>query len=87
VQTLAAAVRVATGEDLQVGAGRGAITDAGEPDAVGIPTLVWGRGDLYRIHRVDEWVDLDDVLAYARALAVSPVRWCGAAREEETHVV
>jgi acetylornithine deacetylase/succinyl-diaminopimelate desuccinylase-like protein len=88
VQTLAEAVRVATGDDLQVGGGRGAITDAGELDAAGIPAVVRGPGDGHSIHRVDERVDPDDVLACPRALAVFPVRPCGVAEEtEETHVV
>ena len=87
MQTLAEAARLATGEDLQVGGGRGGITDARELDAAGIPTVVWGPGDLYRIHRLDERVDLDDVPACPPALAVVRVRRSGVAREEETHVV
>jgi len=61
------------------------------------PTVEWsppdfpveGRpADLDAAHpAVQTLAEPDDVLACARALAVVPVRRCGAAREEERHVV
>jgi acetylornithine deacetylase len=56
--------------------GRGAITDAGWLRRTGTPTVVYGPGDVYWAHRVDERVNLDDVLLYAKVLAVFLLRWC-----------
>lgn len=76
VRTLMSVYRQLRGEDLQVG-GRGAITDAGWLALNGTPAVVYGPGDFYWIHRVDERIDLDDVLAYAQVLGVFLLRWCG----------
>ena len=43
----------------------------------GIPTVVFGPGDIRRAHTVDEWVDVDEVLTCARAVAVAVLRCCG----------
>jgi acetylornithine deacetylase len=56
--------------------GRGAITDAGWLQRNGTPAVVYGPGDIYWAHRVDERVNLDDVLLYAKVLAVFLLRWC-----------
>jgi len=78
VRTLLDAGREILGE-VQIGGGRGAVCDSGWIAESGTPTVVWGPGDIYWAHRVDERVDLDDVLAYAKALALFLVRWCGVA--------
>lgn len=80
VRTLLEAGGVALGEPLVVGGGgRGAICDSGWVARGGTPTVVWGPGDVYWAHRVDERVDLDDVLGYARTLTLFLMRWCGVA--------
>ncbi|MBI4240379.1 MAG: ArgE/DapE family deacylase [Candidatus Rokubacteria bacterium] len=79
VRTLLEAGREALGEPVEVGGGRGAICDSGWIAEGGTPTVVWGPGDIYWAHRVDERVNLDDVVAYARALALFLLRWCGVA--------
>ena len=79
VRTLLEAGRDVMGEPLQVGGGRGAICDSGWIAQGGTPTVVWGPGDVYWAHRIDEQVDLDDVLAYAKMLGLFLLRWCGVA--------
>jgi len=78
VRLLMSTYRELRGEELQVG-GRGAITDAGWLAVNGTPAVVYGPGDFYWIHRVDERVDLDDVLTYAKVLGLFLTRWCGVA--------
>jgi acetylornithine deacetylase len=80
VQALVGAGREVLGAPLEIGGGgRGAICDSGWLAGGGTPTVVWGPGDVYWAHRVDERVNLDDVLAYARVLALFLIRWCGVA--------
>lgn len=79
VRTLLEAGREVMAEPIQIGGGRGAICDSGWIAQGGTPTVVWGPGDIYWAHRIDERVDLDDVLAYAKVLALFLLRWCGVA--------
>jgi succinyl-diaminopimelate desuccinylase len=44
-----------------------------------IPAIIWGPGSLGVAHRADEWVDVDDLVAAARAYARCFVGFCGAA--------
>jgi acetylornithine deacetylase len=55
------------GSDLRLYAGIG-----------GIPTLHYGPGDIRVAHGPQEYVDLDDVIAAARALILLTLRRCGA---------
>lgn len=68
-------------QDVRSGAGqiggRGAITDAGWLQLRGTPTVVYGPGDIHWAHRVDERVNLDDVLDYAKVIGIFLLRWCG----------
>lgn len=43
----------------------------------GIPTVLFGAGDIRRAHGPDEYVDVDELVAMARTLAVTAVRYCG----------
>lgn len=45
----------------------------------GIPTVVFGPGDIRAAHRPDEHVPLDQLEAAARTLALSMLRFCGTA--------
>lgn len=80
VRTLVEAGREILGAPIEIGGGRGAICDSGWVAKGGTPTVVWGPGDIYWAHRVDERVNLDDVLAYAKVLALFLLRWCGVAK-------
>lgn len=44
-----------------------------------VPTVLFGAGDIRRAHRPDEYVDVADLAAMARSLAIAAVRFCGAA--------
>lgn len=48
-------------------------------NVAGIPTVLFGAGDVRRAHRPDEWVGVDELEAQARALAVAAMRFCGVA--------
>ena len=43
----------------------------------GIPTVLFGPGDVRRAHRPDEFVPIDDLLVVARVIAVTTLRFCG----------
>jgi acetylornithine deacetylase len=45
----------------------------------GIPSIVFGPGDLRVAHAKDECVSLDEVFAAAAGLAAGAVEWCGLA--------
>ncbi|NNJ08995.1 ArgE/DapE family deacylase [Chloroflexales bacterium ZM16-3] len=47
----------------------------------GVPTVLFGPGDVRRAHRPDEYVDVEDLRAVARTLALTALRFCGVAEE------
>jgi acetylornithine deacetylase len=57
----------------------GAASDASFYEAAGIPSVVFGPGDLRIAHCKDESVEIDEVLAAARSLAACAAEWCGVA--------
>jgi acetylornithine deacetylase len=59
-------------EGVPYGADMGLLSGVG-----GIPTVLFGAGDIRRAHRPDEWVAVDELVALARTLAVAAVRFCG----------
>ena len=76
VQTLLGSIRAASGLEPQIG-GRGGITDAGWFARAGIPTVVFGPGDVLYAHRVDERVHLDEVVNHCKATALFLMRHGG----------
>lgn len=74
IQTLMSCIEDSTGKPAQLG-GRAGVTDAGEFYAAGIPAVVFGPGNMEYAHRVDERVHLDELVSYARALALFLVRY------------
>jgi acetylornithine deacetylase len=56
----------------------GAASDATFYESAGVPSVVFGPGDLRIAHCKDESVDLDEVVAAARSLAACALEWCGA---------
>ncbi|HSW29335.1 MAG TPA: ArgE/DapE family deacylase [Longimicrobiales bacterium] len=44
-----------------------------------VRTVLFGAGDVRRAHRPDEYVDVADLTAQARALSVAAMRFCGVA--------
>jgi acetylornithine deacetylase/succinyl-diaminopimelate desuccinylase family protein len=73
VQTLLSSIRSSSGQEPQIG-GRGGITDAGWFAQAGIPTVVYGPGDVTQAHRIDERVHLDDVVNHCKATALFLLR-------------
>jgi acetylornithine deacetylase len=49
----------------------------------GMPTIVFGAGDLGHAHALDERVELDDILRASEVLARFLVSWCGVEGKEE----
>ena len=43
----------------------------------GIPTVLFGPGDVRAAHMVDEYVPIDQLRAAAEALVLTAVRFCG----------
>lgn len=56
-----------------------AVTDASFLEAAGIPTVVFGPGDLRRAHAADERIALDEIVTCAATLALAAIDWCGLA--------
>lgn len=55
------------------------VCDATVFTRTGVPSVVFGPGDLRVAHGNDEYVDLDEVWLAARTYAVLATRWCGTA--------
>lgn len=51
----------------------------------GIPTVLYGPGDIRRAHRPDEHVAVDALARAARTLAVAMIRFCGVASKGDFH--
>jgi acetylornithine deacetylase len=58
-------------EGMTYGADMGLLSVVG-----GIPTVLFGAGDIRRAHGPDEYVDVAELVAMARTLAVAAVRYC-----------
>lgn len=84
VQTLVRAHERATGEPVPPPSpahpvGFGAASDASFLEDEGIPSVVYGPGDLRIAHCRDESVDLDELVLAAKSLALCTLEWCGVA--------
>jgi acetylornithine deacetylase len=49
----------------------------------GMPTVVFGAGDLGHAHSLDEQVQMDDIRSAARVLAEFLMDWCGVEKKEK----
>ncbi len=52
------------------------VSDAGWLASSGIPTVIYGPGELAQAHVIDEWIDVDDLVSAARIYAEMIVSWC-----------
>ncbi len=50
----------------------------------GVPTLIYGPGEIAMAHAVDEHVPLDELVLATKVYALAAVRWCGLDRPGET---
>jgi acetylornithine deacetylase len=78
VDTVRGAIRDVTGQNARVegmtyGADMRLLVNEGK-----VPTVLFGPGDVRRAHRPDEFVPIADLLAVARVIALTAVRFCGA---------
>ncbi|MEQ8329821.1 MAG: ArgE/DapE family deacylase [Longimicrobiales bacterium] len=64
-------------EGMTYGADMGLLAGVG-----GMPTVLFGAGDIRRAHRPDEWVGVDELEAMARTLARAIVGFCGVAEAD-----
>jgi acetylornithine deacetylase/succinyl-diaminopimelate desuccinylase family protein len=55
----------------------GAVCDATYLNRAGIPTVVYGPGNLSQCHARNEWVAVDELRQAARTYALAAMRWCG----------
>lgn len=88
VQTLAAAHERVTGEPAAAPgpanpSGFPAVTDASFLEAAGIPSVVYGPGDLRWAHAADERIALAEIATCAAAVALAAIEFCGLAAEEQ----
>lgn len=61
-------------EGMTYGADMGKLAGLG-----GTPSVLFGPGDIRRAHRPDEYVEVEELVAVARTLAVAALRFCGVA--------
>jgi acetylornithine deacetylase len=83
-QAMARAFEAVTGERVappspQHPANFGAAMEGTWLEQAGIPSIVFGPGDLRLAHACDEYVILEEVFTAAKALALAAVDWCGVA--------
>lgn len=76
VRTLSAAHREATGRRPTI-KGFAAVCDAAFLDAKGIPSVIYGPGDLLVAHAFNEYVETSELVDAARSIALSVLDWCG----------
>jgi acetylornithine deacetylase/succinyl-diaminopimelate desuccinylase-like protein len=87
VQTMVRAHEAASGERFPAPSPQhpvafGAASDASFYEAAGIPSVVYGPGELRLAHCKDESVSLDELVAAAKGLAGCVLEWCGVANPE-----
>jgi formylaminopyrimidine deformylase len=51
--------------------------DATALSAAGIPTLIYGPGEISIAHSVDEYVDVSQLVTASQVFALTALRWCG----------
>jgi acetylornithine deacetylase len=83
-QAAALAFEAVTGEPVapptpQHPANFGAAMEGTWLERSGIPSIVFGPGDLRVAHSCDEYVVLEEVFTAAQVLACAAVEWCGVA--------
>jgi acetylornithine deacetylase len=59
--------------------GFGGVCDATWYEAAGIPSVIYGPGDLRLAHAGDEYVEIDEVVTACKTFALLAMEWCGTA--------
>lgn len=76
VRTLVASHTSATGKAPEIH-GFAAVCDAAFLDAKGIPSVVYGPGDLLVAHAFNEYVEVSELVTAAESIALTLLDWCG----------
>ena len=56
-----------------------AVCDAAFLNAAGVPSVVYGPGNLLQAHAVDEYVYVEELMTATRTFALAAMEWCGCA--------
>ena len=81
VQALAAAIRDVTGREPEYGGVPGSTDGTILATKAGVPVVTCGPGNTFLPHQVDEYLDVDQLLAAARFYAVAAIRYLGVTEE------
>ena len=54
-----------------------AVCDAAFLNAAGIPTVIYGPGDILVAHAVDEYVEIEELMITTKSYALATMDWCG----------
>lgn len=54
-----------------------AVCDAAFLNMVGVPSVVYGPGNLLQAHAVDEYVYIEEVMTASKTFALAAMDWCG----------
>ena len=76
VRTISAAHKQASGKKPII-KGFAAVCDAAFLDAKGIPSVVYGPGDLLVAHAFNEYVETSELVTAAQSIALAVLDWCG----------
>ncbi|WP_138752641.1 acetylornithine deacetylase [Paenibacillus sinopodophylli] len=58
------------------------VTDAGWLGRAGIPTVIYGPGELHHAHAVDESVELNELIDYVKVMIAFIADWCNQVKPE-----
>ncbi|PON02624.1 acetylornithine deacetylase [Bacillus halotolerans] len=58
------------------------VTDGGWLYHAGIPSVIYGPGDLYNAHAVNEEVSIEQLLDYTKIMLTFIIRWCSRKKEQ-----
>jgi acetylornithine deacetylase len=76
-QTLAAAHRKVTGAETEFSALTSGLDARLLVNLGGMPTAVYGAGDVNNCHCADEWIGIDELLTAIEVTTVAVIDWCG----------
>lgn len=58
------------------------VTDGGWLYNAGIPSVIYGPGDLYNAHAVNEEVSIEQLVDYTKIMLTFIIRWCSRKKEQ-----
>ena len=79
-RTTASAHRQASGKEVITHA-MPAVTDVAFLDRAGVPSIMYGPGDVMQAHTIDEYVPVDQLVTATKTLALTAMDWCGVTKK------